>query len=381
MAIQTIKGKRGTKFKVVLSHAGKSIHVGTFGTTQEAEDAETEAKYLRKRVKGGTLAASALLKTGRTFDDLCDEYLQSLERNPKASAYDSRLLYGDRLRLVWRKRFGSKRLSEIQGAHIEEALSGLLQTLAGTTVHGYRITLSATLTFAVKRKWLDKNPCHGIDFNFVYEPEFDWLKSQAEVNAFLAAFDHETWRDIAAFAIGTGMRIGEYQALRWEDVSLDRRLITVCRTTKKRRLDMGKPKGGKSRVVPIMDDVLPILRRRKLASRFSQLVFPNPTNGNGAYFGRSSFENAKNRALKDAGIDRAIKTHDLRHTFASHWAKAGGNMWKLSKVLGHSSIAITEKTYAHLCPEAFEGEYGRVGFSMPSDELAQVITLPSRTKS
>ena len=45
----------------------------------------------------------------------------------------------------------------------------------------------------------------------------------------------------------------------------------------------------------------------------------------------------------------------------------GGDIFKLSKILGHSSVTITEKTYAHLKPTAYEADYGRVAFRMPTE--------------
>ena len=42
----------------------------------------------------------------------------------------------------------------------------------------------------------------------------------------------------------------------------------------------------------------------------------------------------------------------------------GGDIFKLSRMLGHSSVSITEKTYAHLKPDAYETDYGRVRFEI-----------------
>lgn len=43
-------------------------------------------------------------------------------------------------------------------------------------------------------------------------------------------------------------------------------------------------------------------------------------------------------------------THALRHTFASHFMMAGGNILTLQKILGHQSLTMTMR-YAHLAPE------------------------------
>ena len=55
-----------------------------------------------------------------------------------------------------------------------------------------------------------------------------------------------------------------------------------------------------------------------------------------------------------------------RHSFASLFLIDGGDIFKLSKILGHATVTITERTYAHLKPDAYEADYGRVAFRMPT---------------
>src|SRR6266849_3831497 len=58
------------------------------------------------------------------------------------------------------------------------------------------------------------------------------------------------------------------------------------------------------------------------------------------------------REVLAQGTERAkiprITPHALRHTFGTRWLQAGGDIYKLSKILGHSSVAVTEAHYAHL---------------------------------
>jgi integrase len=54
--------------------------------------------------------------------------------------------------------------------------------------------------------------------------------------------------------------------------------------------------------------------------------------------------------LKQAGIENTFRFHDLRHTFASHFMMNGGNIYDLQKILGRTSLEMTQR-YAHLAPE------------------------------
>jgi integrase len=56
------------------------------------------------------------------------------------------------------------------------------------------------------------------------------------------------------------------------------------------------------------------------------------------------------KACQKAGV-KDFRFHDLRHTFASHLVMSGVNIFQVSKWLGHSSVTITEKYYAHFAPD------------------------------
>ena len=72
------------------------------------------------------------------------------------------------------------------------------------------------------------------------------------------------------------------------------------------------------------------------------------------------------KAVLRAGLPKKLRLHDLRHTFAGLLLASGGDIFKLSKILGHSSVAITQQIYLHYLqhPDAFAEDYTRVGFGM-----------------
>jgi integrase/recombinase XerD len=182
---------------------------------------------------------------------------------------------------------------------------------------------------------------------------------------------NENIRTLVAVLVGTGMRFDEALHLMWTDIDLQHRVIHVHRGRR------GAPKSGRLRHVPIFDSVLTVLREMKLAKGKNTLLWPGakldtfyeqlPRN-------KTSVFRPFKAAVIRAGLPKKLRLHDLRHTFAGLFLASGGDIFKLSKILGHSSVAITQQVYAHLHPNAFAEDYSRVAFAMPN-KTAAVIPL------
>ena len=96
--------------------------------------------------------------------------------------------------------------------------------------------------------------------------------------------------------------------------------------------------------------------RELLEQRFrprSAYLFCKPT---GTRIGnpRKAFEGACARA----GIED-FRFHDLRHTFASWWVQDGGDLYRLSRILGHATLQMTAR-YGHLRTNDLHDELERV---------------------
>jgi integrase len=157
-----------------------------------------------------------------------------------------------------------------------------------------------------------------------------------------------------ATAAMTGMRAGELAGLRRRDIDFERRQIQVARAYDGRRT-----KSGRVRYIPLMDALAPTLRRW-LATNPMDVVFPTER-GTPMQPSDRRFQEAFHRTLRRAGLPR-IRFHDLRHSFAALWLGGGGDIYKLSRILGHSSVQVTER-YSHLARDAWTAEYGRLGSS------------------
>ena len=137
----------------------------------------------------------------------------------------------------------------------------------------------------------------------------------------------------------TGARISEVQTLNTSDIDYESRLIRVF------------GKGSKERVVPIGKVALEILKnyhfdvrphfmakRRKKAS--TNALFLSQT---GNRLSRQGLYDIVRKASTRVGLEKKVWPHVFRHTFATHLLRAGADMRVVQELLGHSSIATTQR--------------------------------------
>ncbi|EBT7965522.1 tyrosine-type recombinase/integrase, partial [Salmonella enterica] len=100
------------------------------------------------------------------------------------------------------------------------------------------------------------------------------------------------------------------------------------------RVMFTRTKNGKPRAVPISDDVLNAVKKRKTGRLFDVEYV--------------KFREALKAVKPD--LPKGQATHVLRHTFATHFMMNGGNIITLQRILGHATIQQT-MTYAHFAPD------------------------------
>jgi integrase len=262
---------------------------------------------------------------------------------------------------------GARRLSDVTLLDLQQIADRLIA--AGhdaSTIRNAFVPLRSIYRHALKRGRVALNPAGGLDLPAV-EGTRDRIADPAEAAALLDALDAwpSTASDVTlwASALYAGLRRGELQALRWEDVDLRAGKIRVERSWDEKEGPVEpKSKAGR-RTVPI-----PAVLRRYLAAHELQarpregLVFARTRGGpfvpsnvrkraltawakaNDAELERAELEGREARLLEPIGL------HEARHTYASLMIAAGVNAKALTTYLGHSSIQITFDRYGHLMP-------------------------------
>jgi integrase/recombinase XerC len=144
-------------------------------------------------------------------------------------------------------------------------------------------------------------------------------------------------RAIMETLYSSGLRVSELCGLNWRDLDEELGMVTVR-----------AGKGNKDRVVPIGEPALDALKAWRRAMPVAwEADGPVITNLRGARLTTRSVENIIARRLQTAGIDRAITPHGLRHSFATHLLGAGADLRSIQEMLGHASLATTQR-YTHV---------------------------------
>lgn len=356
--IKRIERADGARYQVYSQRNGRKVYVGTYASRREAAEQEEEHRVTQRKIERGELPPEVDL--GRTLAQAVEAWFRSLEKRGSRSLRP----YREFMRAQVLPSLGSVPVARMTKNHVLRWRDECATRYAPTTVNSALGCLSSAFSDFVDRGWVQLNPCRGVKTVEVPDRAYNWIRTVPEMERLLLACQ-EDLRDMVAIALGTGLRLDELLHLAWDDVDLRGRLLTIQRGRQ------GTPKRG-MRHVPILDAVLPVLQARALRRAGSFLVFPTRT---GKVRAKPQVTKAYKGALKRAGADLSLRWHDLRHTFASHWVLGGGDIFRLSRMLGHSSVRITQKTYAHLAPEAWQQDYHRVAFRVPS-EPAKLYELP-----
>ncbi len=190
----------------------------------------------------------------KTFDQLADYWIENRASQKRSGKDDESII-----RRHLRPSFGPLKLRELNVAHADRFVTDRSH-LDKKTVSNLLTLLLAMLNCALDLEWLEKVPRIKKPRVRIFERDFCYLRTDSEIRRFLAAAEEEGQMVHALYATAmlTGAREGELAALTWGDVDFERRLITIQRSFE------GPTKANDVRYVPVLDELLPILRAWRL---------------------------------------------------------------------------------------------------------------------
>jgi integrase len=252
-------------------------------------------------------------------------------------------------------RLGPFRLAEIREDIVAALVRDLSKTHRRSTVKAVINVLSGILGRAVRRGAVASNAVLGLERDEQPKgtPREMRILQRDEIGRLLESAPARH-RPLLATLVFCGLRIGEALALRWSDVDLAAGRIRVRWQIDPKTGERVEPKTPNAkRDVVLMPALATMLAEHRIASRFSQDVDPVFSSAVGTPLLRS---NVRHRilqpAVKRAGLHGAerptLRTHDLRHTFASLLIATGASVVFVAAQMGHAKCTVTLDTYAHL---------------------------------
>lgn len=296
-----------------------------------------------------------------------------------------------------RESFGKKKLGDIRYSDVLSFYQKLTADIRINTLEIVHNCIHPALQLAVRDNLIRNNPSDGVMGEMkrksTSKPGIRHALTVEQQNAFTTFYRNSetywSWGPILTVLLGTGCRVGEIIGLRWEDIDLDNRLISInhtityrCRKRKAQKWDeedvqlcsykvnTTKTDAG-IRTVPMMD---PVYEAFKLQMQIEEVKGPCTAviDGMSGFIFSNRYHTihnpqAINRAIariaRDYNLEEKKKAeeegreplylphfscHHLRHTFCSRLCENETNVKVIQAVMGHVDITTTMNIYAEV---------------------------------
>lgn len=279
----------------------------------------------------------------RIFTDWLDDYIEEIRRNP---SYSQSTYHNHRSTVNIIKEYLKYRrrphylMSKIDKKFVAGLLDFMKNTYRNTkspdnpkemsqhTLYLHQTTLVRMLNAAVKEGVMNSNPFYSLGKHeriARQQAERDYLTKEELLALAEAPTTNETTRRAFMFCCFTGLRYSDVCTLAWRDIKqVDSGLVISIRAMRKT---------GKQITIPLNQSALKWLPDRN-GCKPGQKVFDMTC--------LSACDRCLKKSATAAGIDKNVSYHTSRHTFATLSLAAGGDLYTVGKLLGHSDIHTTQ---------------------------------------
>jgi integrase len=256
---------------------------------------------------------------------------------------------------------GKIKLAKLTPAHVRGLYRDKLNSgLAPRTVLHIHRAFSKALKQAAADGLIPRNPAAPVRPPQPRGEEIRPLNCE-QVRVLFEAASGDRLEALYIIAVTAGLRRGELQGLKWDDLDLEAGMLQVRRTCSEPKGGhiFEAPKSGKGRNIRLTQSAVAALRmhrRRQLEERMYKadlwqeqgLVFPSTV---GTPLWGGNLNRAFKATLQRAGLPKSTRFHDLRHTCATLLLKQGVNPKFVQELLGHADISLTLNVYSHVLPD------------------------------
>ncbi|MEN6484406.1 MAG: site-specific integrase [Syntrophobacteraceae bacterium] len=334
MSVYFVK-KKGYRYDFTIK--GQRYTEAWFKTKKEAVQAEAKRREEVNNPSPVLEEVSSLQSpTGMVFLTLIEERLDFIQEYKSQSYYkDNRYLF-KRLAKIW----GKLQVKEITSQMVQQYIMKRAKESHYAANYDLRL-MKALFTLGVRRKAINENPAKEVPFLPV-EQKVKYVPPVEDIDKVIAMADPET-RDYLWTIRETMGRMSEINRLKWDDVDLNARSVTLYTRKKKGGSLTPRKVAMTQRLYEVLSDRFAYRDKTKpwvfwhtYRSKIEGRVIDGP------YIDRKKFMKT---LCKKAGV-RYFRFHPLRHAGASIMDCNNVPLGAIQKILGHENRKTTE-IYLH----------------------------------
>ena len=222
-----------------------------------------------------------------------------------------------------------------------------------TTINNYIRNIRVFFNWMEREYIIRKNPMKRIR-QLKYNRQAKVFLSDEDLKKLLSKFDKSYFTEhrdyvMVMLMLDSGMRLGECSTVLVTDLELGRKRIN---------LRAEETKGRKDRTVYFSPKTEIVIRRwLQFKDRYVESDYLFPVKEHGGSIGVGNFESNFKKYILRAGLNEEYTPHCLRNNFAKRCLMNGMDIFTLSKILGHSSVEVTEQAYLDLTDEDISKQY------------------------
>lgn len=322
---------------------------GGFKTRSEADAALSN---IISKVNSGALIDESKMTVEKYLDYWIETYCVG-------NVAPSTLKRYKELCITIKKHLGKSKLAVLKPTQIQTFYKKLLDEgkLSSTTILKVHRVFHTAYKHAYDWRMVASIPTSSVTPPRANKTDFQVWDAE-EVNLFLETIKSHNIYIPVLLALQTGMRLGEILGLKWDNVNLPAKTLTVrvSMSKIKKELIIKPPKTSSSiRTIALMD--VTVNELKKLRKRHLELKMKNGIDYAYVCCWEEDSHNmfpdyvSKNfqKLIKEYHFKK-IRFHDLRHTHATLLLQQGVHPKIVSERLGHSTISMTLDTYSHVLP-------------------------------